>query len=128
MAKTSLSAGIIIRDILTKDADVRRIATKVFPVVTDKATLPYVAYRRARLDHDPVKTGVPGADKAMIEINCYGKTYEQSIELAEAVRAALDNVQAEKSGLAMRSCYLSDGEEFYEDDAYVQGLTFSVQI
>ena len=128
MAKTSLSAGIIIRDILSRDADVNQIATKVFPVVTDKALLPYVAYRRARLDHKPVKTGMPGADTAIIEINCYGKTYEESITLAEAVRAALDNVQAEKSGLKMRSCYLSDGEEFYEDDAYVQGLTFSVQI
>jgi hypothetical protein len=127
MAKTSLSAGIIIRDILTRDADVNRIATKVFPVVTEKATLPYVAYRRARLDHKPVK-GSQGSDTAIIEINCYGKTYEQSITLAEAVRAALDNVKGEKSGLTMRSCYLSDGEEFYEDDAYVQGLTFSVQI
>ena len=43
MAKTSLSAGIIIRDILTRDADVNSIATKVFPVVTEKATLPYFA-------------------------------------------------------------------------------------
>ena len=128
MARTSLSAGIIIRDILTKDADVSRIATKVFPVVTDKAILPYVAYRRSRLEHNPVKTGMPGADKVQIEINCYSKTYEGSIELAEAVRAALDNAQGEKSGLAMRSCYLSDGEEFYEDDAYVQGLIFTVQI
>ena len=71
---------------------------------------------------------MPGADKVQIAINCYSKTYEGSIELAEAVRAALDNVQGEKSGLAMRSCYLSDGEEFYEDDAYVQGLIFTVQI
>ncbi len=128
MARTSLSAGIIIRDILTHDADVNDIATKVFPVVTEKALLPYVAYRRSRLDHKPVKTGLPGADTVLIEINCYGKTYEDAIELAEAVRAALDNVQAEKDGLTMRSCYLSDAEEFYEDDAYVQGLTFSVQI
>ena len=49
MAKTSLSAGVIIRDILTKDAEVSRIAKKVFPVVVDSAQLPYVAYRRSRL-------------------------------------------------------------------------------
>ena len=65
MAKTSLSAGIIIRDILTRDADVNSIATKVFPVVTEKATLPYVAYRRARLDHKPVKDS-QGSDTAII--------------------------------------------------------------
>ena len=128
MAKTSLSAGAVIRGILIADTDVMRIAKKVFPVVTDKAELPYVAYRRSRLEHNPTKAKNPGADTVQIDINCYAATYEKSIELAEAVRAALDNVKGEKSGLTMRSCYLSDGEEFYEDDAYVQGLTFNVQI
>lgn len=128
MAQTSLNAGVIIRDILINDADVSRIATKVFPVVTDKATLPYVAYRRSRLEHNPTKAKNPGADTVQIDINCYAATYQESVELAEAVRAALDYAQGEKDGLVMRSCILADGEELYEDDAYVQSLTFKVQI
>lgn len=128
MAKTSLSAGAIIRGILIADADVSRIAKKVFPVVTDKAELPYVAYRRSRLEHNPTKAKNPGADTVQIDINCYAATYQESIELAEAVRAALDYVQGEKDGLVMRSCILADGEEIYEDDAYIQCLTFQVQI
>ena len=128
MAKTSLSAGIIIRDILTKDADVMSIARKVFPVVTDKAELPYVAYRRTRFEHNAVKGQNPGADSVLIEVDCFAKTYEKSIELAEAVRAALDYQQGEKDGLAMRSCTMADAEEFWQDDAYVQGLTFKIQI
>ena len=128
MAQTSLNAGVIIRDILINDADVSRIATKVFPVETDKATLPYVAYRRSRLEHNPTKAKNPGADTVQIDINCYAATYQESVELAEAVRAALDYAQGEKDGLVMRSCILADGEELYEDDAYVQSLTFKVQI
>ena len=128
MAKTSLSAGAVIRGILIADTDVMRIAKKVFPVVTDKAELPYVAYRRSRLEHNPTKAKNPGADTVQIDINCYAATYEKSIELAEAVRAALDYVQGEKDCLVMRSCTLVDGEEIYEDDAYVQCLTFQVQI
>ena len=128
MAKTSLSAGAIIRDILIKDADVMAIAKKVFPVVTDKAALPYVAYRRSRLEHNPTKKGMPGADTVTMDVNCYAATYEQSVDLAEAVREALDYAQGEKDGLAMRSCTLVDGEEFWEDDAYIQGLTFAVKI
>lgn len=128
MAKTSLSAGAIIRGILIADADVSRIAKKVFPVVTDKAELPYVAYRRSRLEHNPTKAKNPGADTVQIDINCYAATYQESIELAEAVRAALDYAQGEKDGLVMRSCILADGEEIYEDDAYIQCLTFQVQI
>lgn len=111
MAKTSLSAGAVIRGILIADTDVMRIAKKVFPVVTDKAELPYVAYRRSRLEHNPTKAKNPGADTVQIDINCYAATYEKSIELAEAVRAALDYVQGEKDGLVMRSCTLVDGEE-----------------
>ena len=128
MAKTSLSAGAIIRDILIHNADVMAIAKKVFPVVTDKAELPYVAYRRSRLEHNPTKAKNPGADTVLIDINCYAATYQESVELAEAVRAALDYSQGEKDGLVMRSCTLADGEEIYEDDAYIQCLTFQVQI
>jgi hypothetical protein len=128
MAKTSLSAGAIIRDILINDADVMAIAKKVFPVVTDKAELPYVAYRRSRLEHNTTKAKNPGADTVQIDINCYAATYQESVELAEAVRAALDYSQGEKDGLVMRSCTLADGEEIYENDAFVQCLTFRVQI
>ena len=128
MAKTSLSAGAIIRDILVHDADVMAIAKKVFPVVTDKAELPYVAYRRSRLEHNTTKAKNPGADTVQIDINCYAATYQESVELAEAVRAALDYSQGEKDGLVMRSCTLADGEEIYENDAFVQCLTFRVQI
>ncbi len=128
MAKTSLSAGAVIRGILIADTDVMQIARKVFPVVTDKAELPYVAYRRSRLEHNPTKAKNPGADTVQIDINCYAATYETSIDLAEAVRAALDYAQGERDGIVMRSCTLVDGEEIYEDDAYVQCLTFQVQI
>lgn len=128
MAKTSLSAGIIIRDILTMDAEVNRIAKKIFPVVTDNAQLPYVAYRRSRMEQNPVKRELPGADTVQIDVNCYAATYEASIELAEAVRKALDGAKGEKEGLQMRNCILADGEEFYENEAYIQSLAFKIQI
>lgn len=44
------------------------------------------------------------------------------------MRAALDNVQYKIDGLAMRSCKLSDSEEGWQADAYVQQLVFEVKI
>ena len=41
---------------------------------------------------------------------------------------ALDGAQGEKDGLVMRSCYLADSEEAWQDDAYVQQLVFNVKI
>lgn len=128
VSKTSLSAGEIIYDVLQKDADVKSITSKVFPVATDVAELPYILYRRAGLQHEPTKAKAPGADTVAIEVVCYAKTYKQSLQLAEAVRRALDYRQAETDGLTMRSCVLSDSEEGWENDAFIQQLMFNVKI
>lgn len=125
MAKeTSLSAGAIIRDILLNDESVRNITDKVFPIVIDEAKLPYILYRRSALRHDPTKAGYPGADTVELEVVCYTARYAESVELAEAVRNALDYAQTDK----MRSCILSGSEEGFEDDAFVQRLVFSIKI
>lgn len=125
MAKeTSLSAGAIIRDILLNDESVRNITDKVFPIVIDEAKLPYILYRRSALRHDPTKAGHPGADTVELEVVCYTARYAESIELAEAVRNALDYARTDK----MRSCVLSGSEEGFEDDAFAQRLVFSIKI
>lgn len=125
--KTSLSVGEIIYDVLTNDAEVMARANKVFPVVTDKATLPYVAYRRSRLEHNPAK-GTQGADTVQIDVLCFAAKYGDGVQLAEAVRQALDGKQATKDTLIMRSCTIAGGEEYYENDAYVQELSFKINV
>lgn len=127
VSKSSLSAGEIIRDILFNNAEVAARAKKVFPVVEDSAELPYIVYRRTQLEQEPAK-GRRGADTVGIEILCYTQHYTEGVELAEAVRDALDGAQGEKDGLVMRSCYLADSEEAWQDDAYVQQLVFNVKI
>lgn len=127
VSKSSLSAGEIIRAMLIEDSEVMARANKVFPVVEDSAELPYIVYRRTQLEQDPTKRG-RGADTVGIEILCYTKGYTEGVELAEAVRGALDGAQGESDGLVMRSCYLADSEEAWQDDAYVQQLVFNVKI
>ena len=127
VGKTSLSAGEIIRSILISDSEVSARVKKVFPVVEDSAELPYIVYRRAQLEQTPVKSG-RGADTVGIEILCYTEHYTEGVELAEAVRGALDGAQGEVNGLVMRSCYLAGSEEAWQDDAYVQQLMFNVKI
>jgi hypothetical protein len=100
---------------------------KVFPVVTDEAKLPYILYRRASMEQIPVKSAA-GADTVRIEVLCFTEKYAEGVELAEAVRSALDQQQAETDGLRIRSCTYIDGEESWQDDAYVQELDFSVKL
>ena len=126
--KTSLSAGELIRAILLEDAEVASRTNKIFPVAIDKAVLPYILYRRTALEQNAQKAGQPGADTVQMEIICFTAKYAEGVELAEAVRAALDNVQGEGEGLRMRSCMLADSEEAWQDVAYVQLLVFNVKI
>lgn len=126
--KTSLSAGAVIRDILLSNEEVKRRTNKVFPIVIDNAQLPYILYRRASLQHNPTKAGMPGADTVTMEVVCYTAQYAEGVELAEAVRAALDYSQGERDGVRVRSCTLADSEEGYEDDTFLQQLVFQVKI
>lgn len=126
--KTSLSAGAVIRAVLLEDAEVAARTNKVFPVVTDSAELPYILYRRASLSPNPQKGGQPGADETQVEVTCFTERYGEGVELAEAVRAALDMESAEHEGMRLRSCYLLESEEAYQDDAFVQQLVFSIKM
>lgn len=126
--KTSLSAGAVIRAVLLEDAEVAARTNKVFPVVADSAELPYILYRRASLSSNPQKSGQPGADEIQVEVICFTERYGEGVELAEAVRAALDMVSAEHEGMHMRSCYLLESEEAYQNDAFVQQLVFSIKM
>lgn len=127
-SKTSLSAGSILYGMLTANEDVMAKVTAIFPVVTDEAILPYILYRRSALKHDPIKAPNPGADTVTMEIICYTENYSDSVELAEAVRAALDGKQGKQDELVMRSCKIVDASEDYGDDAYAQVLSFEIKI
>lgn len=125
LMKTVLSAGTAVYEVLSE-----RLAnkvTKVFPVVTDEAVLPYVCYHREAFETAVAKHS-QSADTATIVVDCYAATYNGSVALAEAVREALDNVSITTSaGLTVRSSYLVDAAESWTDDAYVQSLTFKLR-
>lgn len=126
--RTALSAGLAIHHILKHDSDVMSKAGDVFPIVVDEAKLPYVVFRREGIDVNTMKDGGHGADTAMIEVSCCAASYSGSVELAEAVRRALDHCKWDVEGVRMRSCSFVGGSEDYRDDAFVQDLTFKVNI
>lgn len=125
LMKTVLSAGTAVYEVLSE-----RLAdkvTKVFPVVTDEAVLPYVCYHREALE-TAVAKHAQSADTVTIVVDCYAATYNGSVALAEAVREALDNVSITTSaGLTVRSSFLVDAAESWTDDAYLQSLSFKLR-
>ena len=75
---TSLSIGKIIRKLLTESVKIKAAkVTKVFPVVTDEAKLPYIAYRRADIEPGPFKGG--NADTVTVEVRVSPKTMRAAL-------------------------------------------------
>lgn len=126
-AKTSISVGYAIHGLLTASEEVAARVTKVFPIAVDNATLPYVVYRPVGMEQTQTKTGDLN-DTCTVEVVCCAADYPGAVELAEAVRSALDGKEGESSGLYMRDCTLSDMEHDWRDDAYVIILTFTIKI
>lgn len=127
--RTSISAGLIVYKLLTESQAVKETATKVFPVcITDEdAELPYVVFRFASFNPEQVKPD-GGPDDCNLIADCLGNGYEEAVNLAEMVRAALENAECSISGLTLSGCVMTDREEFWEADAYVERLVFSLTV
>lgn len=126
--KTSLSAGYVVQKILSESSEVSGIVTKVFGVAVDKAVLPYVCHRLVEFEQIPTKSRQSHVDTVFVQVDCFDKTLEGSVELAEAVRSALDDSEYEDEEIAMRECLLTDASQEWEDDAYIVSLTFKIRI
>ncbi|MCH3980501.1 MAG: hypothetical protein LKE41_01010 [Prevotella sp.] len=118
--KTSLSAGIVVRELL------KGITDKVYPIVASNSILPYISYRRRSME--TMQTKSHPSDMVQIEVSVFTETYEESITLAEKVRERLEYNQKTVDGMRMRSCILVDAEEGWESDAYYQTLIFEIKI
>lgn len=129
--KSSVSVGLIVRKLLVGNAAVKERVNKVFPVAVDKAELPYVLYRKAGYSEQGVKKGgLSGAETVIVEVVALAATYEKSVEIAEAVRTALDGAHGrdEATGLTLRSSVMTDCEEGWENNAYLQDMTFEMRL
>lgn len=126
---TTLSAGKIIYSVLNGSEELKNRVNKIFPVVASiDAELPYIRYCRTGQSAYPQKTGQPGSDTAVVVVECYTSQYLEGVELAEIVRSLLDFKKGTVGDMRMRSCTMVDSAESWEDDAFIQALTFQVKI
>lgn len=110
--RSVLSAGELLRDILTQNPEVRKITTRVFEVASPvEERLPYITIRLSKYEGITVKQG-RGVETAIFEVALWTGTAESSRALAEAVRNALDGVGAINDlGPDIHRCTLADASQ-----------------
>lgn len=124
---TSLSVGKVVRQMLMDDEAVKAMVTKIFPVVTDEATLPYLFYDE-EVEHTPTKS-LEGVDKATVDISVMAESFEECADLCEKVRAALDYHRGEADGLKADCITLTHASKItWEGDGFKRVLTFGMRV
>ena len=125
MSKTAISLGAVIRQILLDNERVKDNVTKIYPIVADNAKRPYAVYRRVSINPEWTKWE-KAEDRAVFQILIATEDYESGIELAENVRECFDGKNLTAYGV--EDCKLTNAQETWMDDAYVQDLYFTIKM
>jgi hypothetical protein len=126
MARTSISSGITIYKALAADEAVKALCSRVYPVYSlDEETLPYIVYERTSAQGDYNKSGQ--RDLFSFDIAVYAKTYGEAVDIAEAVRAALEDNIFEGDGMVTKYITFRGATETWQDDAYIVNLSFEAK-
>jgi len=124
--------GKAIYYLLTNATDVTDVvSTRVYPEIAQQdADLPYIVYAIANNEPTDTKPEPSKLDTAQVEVNIYSQSYTEAIDLAVAVRAALDRVKGTYSGVNVQSIqYLNEIIDFDEPQrAYNISADYDVRI
>lgn len=124
-----LSISKHIYTVLTSDATVSAlISGRIYPLGTKVETaLPFIVYERNSVTPTYSKDGMAFA-RSYCSILCAGETFQSSLDLANAVVAALDGVTASYDGFDVTWAGASSAGENYVQGAYIQEVEFSYTI
>ena len=126
-SKTILSAAYVLYKWLKEDEAVMSKCNGVFPLAwPDEVKKPYISFHRVGFEATYTKGAV--SDTAEVEFDILTDDYDSGLELAEAVRACLDNQRGEEGGLRLSMSKLTEALEDRYEEAYIQTLVFTVKI
>lgn len=124
--------GKAIYYLLTNATDVTDIvSTRIYPEIAQQdADLPFIVYNVTNNEPTDTKRDVSQLDTAQIEVNIYSESYTQCIDLAAAVRTALDRIKGTYAGVDVQSIqYLNEIIDFDEPQrAYNINADYDVRI
>ena len=127
-----MTVGKAIFYLLDNSTDLTAIVgTRIYPEVAQQdAPLPYVVYNISNNEPSDTKREPSKLDTANIEVNCYSTSYTEVIDMAVAVRAALDRVTGTYSGVNVQSiAYMNEVIDFDEGQrAYNVSSDYDVRI
>lgn len=125
----SLQVGKAIYTLLSSNQQlVSMVDGNIFPLIAEiNTTFPFIVYKRESVTPQYSKDYWT-SDEVMINVMVASNDYVESIDIADLVRQSLDSKQGEYSGIKIRDIRLTQADEDFIDDTYIQYLTFKIKI
>lgn len=125
MRETSISVNKRVYKILTSDKKLKEMVNgNIYPLVADESVkYPFVIFTKESANGEYSKDMLM-YDNATLSVAIAANNYFQTVDIAERVRALLENHRDEY----FLNILLDDVTEQYIEDAYVQELQFSAKI
>ncbi len=118
-----------IRRWLTQSPDVTAIvpASSIVPLVASPVSQPFITFQHGPVEPDYTKDGAV-IDHVQVMIVCCSNDYEQSIDIAAAVRSTIEYQQYEDDDIYIPIISIEEITEDAVNDTYVQQILISFQI
>ena len=118
---SSLQVGRAIYSLLTN--------YNAYPLVADEgATYPFIIYRRIALQPADTKDRYNYSELATMEVVVASDKYNESIEVAESVKSIMEKARGNFEDIRIGDIKLIGANESYIDNAFIQKLTFNIEI
>lgn len=125
----SLSIGVHIYEKLKASARLTQlVGDKFYPLSTkEQTTFPFIVYNCTDLTPNETKDRYGTGDNVIVEIVVADSGYIGSIDVAEAVRAALEHKCGEYASFSVIDAKFISGGGAFIEETYIQRLIFSFE-
>lgn len=125
----SLQIGKAIYHILSNDTDiVDRVQNKIYPLIADvDTTFPFIVYKRTGITPATSKDRFIYDEDVYVEVVVASDSYQESIEIADLVKSALQFKKGLYNDITVKDILLTDADEDYTQDTFIQILTFNIK-
>ena len=125
----SLQVGKAIYNILSNDAKIiDSVEHKIYPLIADTGTtFPFIVYRRTGIEPSDSKDRFIYSENTYVEVVIASDKYNESIEIADLVKDALQGKKGNYSGINIHDIRMTNADEDYIEDTFIQSLTFNIK-
>lgn len=126
----SIQIGKVIYNKLSENEIIHNVvADRIYPVIAEQTTnYPFIIYYRNSIVNTSFNKDGSVEDDVSFSITVVSTKYNESADLANEIRKIFEKKQIPNNLMRITNSRLIAIDESYEDNAYVQRLTFSCTV